>query len=277
MSDLQKISKFSRSKTSSPKDSNFTSSVALNEVENDRNKIFYCLLAIAIAVPILSLTLGISVWLNFKSKSKIYIVEPDNSIALAAPDYDNAHRAHDAIAHVGISWLKLSYEFDLNSTKNNKVPCVTKVKVLGIILPCKTYDASFLLSPKIRLPVLAAISTTIPDEVYKPNGIFSVVKVYFTSHPRKKSKDTYEIDLIASRIDFKEVIKSSGLIERTEISSENLNSTLTLKSTPPNLLVLKELEKVTYRKKIHSLLSSGLVITNIEVFEAVPEDFKDYK
>lgn len=277
MSDLQEESKFSRSKTFSKKDSNSTPSSVLHEVENDRNKIFYCLLAIAIAFPILSLTLGVSLWLNFKSKSKIYVVAPDNSIALAAPNYDNTHRAHNTIAHVGVSWLKLSYEFDLNSTKNNKLPCVAKVESLGIILPCKTYDASFLLSPKIRLPVLAAISTTIPDEVYKPNGIFSVVKVYFVSHPRKKNKDTYQIDLIASRIDFKEVIKPSGLIERIEVGSENLNSTLTLKSTPPNLLVLKELEKVTYRKKIHSLLSSGLVITNIEVFEIVPEDFKDYK
>ncbi len=246
-------------------------------VEKDRDKTFYCLSALSITVPILSIALGISVSLNFRLKSDIYVVKPDNSITHAAPNYSDAHRDRDRIAHLAESWLKLTYEWDINHPENPAIPCISSLKTFNVVMPCKTHDAGFLLSPKIRDPILAEISKSIPAGVYQPEGIFSTVKVYFTSSPRNKGNGIYEIDLIASRRDFKETIKPSGLTVRTEIAGENLNSTFTFRSIPPDLLVLEEHENITYRKKINSLLSSGLIITHLKEYKNVPDDFKKFQ
>ncbi|MDJ0726319.1 MAG: hypothetical protein QNJ38_14490 [Prochloraceae cyanobacterium] len=246
-------------------------------VENDRDKTFYCLLALSISVPILTIALLLSVWLNFRLKSEIYLVKPDNSIARATPNYTDAHRDRDRIAHLAESWLKLTYEWDLNHPDPQSQPCIASLKTFNVVMPCKTHDAGFLLSPKIRDPILAAISKSIPTKVYEPQGIFSAVKVYFTGSPRNLGNGIYEIDLIASRRDFIETIKPSGLVVRTEVGSQNLNSTFTFKTIPPDLLVLGEDENITYRQKINQLLSSGLIITRLKEYKNVPDDFKKFE
>ncbi len=240
---------------------------------DERDLTVVSLLILAGAVIFLSISLFFSIQGNKNLKSPVYLVKPNDEIEIATPG-SNQHRDKKAIARLAESWLKMSYEWDLHNPDNQDTPCVSEIKAIDSVVPCKVHDASFLLSPPIRNRFLYLIARDIVKKgVYGENKVFSLVDIFLTNNFKKRGPDTYSIDIIASRIDLKESISPSGLEVREEIDDEILNNRIFLQSIPSDRLVLPDLEQVAYRRKIHSLLSAGLIITDIKPIQ-IPLKFR---
>jgi len=223
----------------------------------------------------LSIALLTSIAVNYQQGSNIYILKPNGETAIATSATREDFIA-EALPTTAESFIKLSYEWDLHNPDNKNAPCLAELKNIGAVVPCKIHDVSFLLSPRIRSKFLRIIAgVTTKAGLYDENGIFSFVQIFFTSTPHQTSSNTYYIDLIASRVDLKISITTSGLIHREQVNDEILNNRIFFQVISPDRLIDRDLKstEIALRRQIHSLLSAGLIITDIQPID-VPIDFR---
>ena len=208
-------------------------------------------LALALAVSALCNLILVANNRSLAVKKSIYVQQPDGYTGVAR-EFDQTHREAEVIKKTATTWMQLSFEWD------SQVPGADYtdkgVKVGKQVVPTKTYLASFLMEPGFREEFLTLLGRDIvPQTVFSGNHQ-SIVRFYSVSEPRQVAAAKWEVDIVATRVDR----NANG-----EIAEIPLNRTITLKAIPPIEPTLGEEEPLAWRRKVYSLSTNGLIITEV--------------
>ena len=208
-------------------------------------------LVLALAVSALCNLVLIANNRSLAVKKSVYVQQPDGYTGIAQ-EFDQTHREAEVIKKTATTWMQLSFEWD------SQVPGADYtdkgIKVGKQIVPTKTYLASFLMEPGFREEFLTLLGRDIvPQTVFSGNHQ-SIVRFYSVSEPRQVAAAKWEVDIVATRVDR----NANG-----EIAEIPLNRTITLKAIPPIEPTLGEEEPLAWRRKVYSLSTNGLMITEV--------------
>ena len=208
-------------------------------------------LALALAVSALCNLVLIANNRSLAVKKSVYVQQPDGYTGIAQ-EFDQTHREAEVIKKTATTWMQMSFEWD------SQIPGADYtdkgIKVGKQTVPTKTYLASFLMEPGFREEFLTLLGRDVlPQTVFSGNHQ-SVVRFYSVSEPRQVASAKWEVDIVATRVDR----SANG-----EIGEIPLNRTIALKAVPPIEPSLGEEEPLAWRRKVYSLSTNGLMITEV--------------
>lgn len=208
-------------------------------------------LVLALAVSALCNLVLIANNRSLSVKKSVYVQQPDGYTGIAQ-EFDQTHREAEVIKKTATTWMQLSFEWD------SQVPGADYtdkgIKVGKQIVPTKAYLASFLMEPGFREEFLTLLGRDIvPQTVFSGNHQ-SIVRFYSVSEPRQVATAKWEVDIVATRVDRN---------ANREIAEIPLNRTITFKAIPPIEPTLGEEEPLVWRRKVYSLSTNGLMITEV--------------
>ena len=208
-------------------------------------------LVLALAVSALCNLVLIANNRSLAVKKSVYVQQPDGYTGIAQ-EFDQTHREAEVIKKTATTWMQLSFEWD------SQVPGADYtdkgIKVGKQIVPTKAYLASFLMEPGFREEFLTLLGRDIVPQTVFSGSHQSIVRFYSVSEPRQVATAKWEVDIVATRVDR----NANG-----EIAEIPLNRTITLKAIPPIEPTLGEEEPLAWRRKVYSLSTNGLTITEV--------------
>lgn len=247
-------------KSTKPKPLELTPKKALIK-SNEKNRVVLIFIILSLGLLTSALINFILAINNFSlaREKKIYVEQLDGT-TLTATEEDHNFRDNKVISETVINWLYLNWEWDaripnsdeLDRGINLKDKIDTNKSMRKI--PTRTYMASYLLESGFRQEFLKKMSEIIPPSVLSGHTT-SNLKIYHVGQPQRLTEDTYQIQVIATRID----LASTG-----ELAQTDFNRTYVLKTISPYRLVLGEDEPSAFRKQLNQLLKNGLIITSIK-------------
>jgi hypothetical protein len=221
----------------------------------ETNKIVLCLLLLTTSVGLLAVCNIILIANNNKLASKRTVfVQQFNGATVKAQEMSQDYRSDEVIRYTVANLLPMMWEWD------SKIPG-TNIKDTGILLGegaerfkvlTRVYLASYILVPRLRWDILKNIAKEIPTGVYQGH-VRSVFEIQYLGKPIRK-KDSYEINVIATRTDIDEM----GQQKR----ESRFEKTLTLIAVEPYKSV--DAESSPFRKQLETLLQGGLAVTSIK-------------
>ncbi len=199
----------------------------------------------------------VTAWISFTNRALAVrgqtFVQLNNGSAVEAQEEDENFRSEEVLQEAVARWTQLTFEWDNTIPNSTATDQGYEVGSDGRITS-RAYFASYLLEDGaqggFREEFLEKLGELTPGAVFD-GSVKSVVRIYDVSKPRRIAPGKWEVDLVATRY-------LQGQTDGIEF-----NRTFTLQAVRPASLALGEEEPSAYRRQIYSLLSAGLIITEI--------------
>lgn len=190
-------------------------------------------------------------------RESIY-VQQVNGETMAASEFDVTHREAAVIKNTAVQWMQLSFEWDNQIPGSKAEDQGYQLKDSTRTIPTEVYLASYLMEEGFRQEFLKLLAKQKIDPGVMQGEVKTAVRFFAVSDPRQVGEGTWQVDIVASRIERN---------RRQETAEVPMNRTITLKAIPPIDPVFEELEPSAWRQKLYQLLNNGLLITKVEPLE----------
>ena len=248
----------------------------------DKSKVVICLIGLTLAILVLGGALLLALALILRADNRVYVVLENKKMALAAPRYYSYEREDEAIAKTTVTWAKMFWQWTLkgenqgnvksfsveNKTASTDGNCLVSLELIfgekyqDKYVPCQTYDASALiLHPQLKRQFLSQVAAEINPEI-KESPLIREIKIFFISQPQQIETGKYQIEIL--------FIETEKQGERA-VKEDKYQLRLTFLAAPPDEFVLDSEQALVYRRKMHELFSSGLMIIGLDKSKITPQ------
>lgn len=190
------------------------------------------------------------------TKRSIYVQQTDGS-TIKASEFDAIHREADVIKSTAVRWMQMTFEWDNQIPGSEAEDPGYEIEGTTQSVPTEVYLASYLMEPGFREEFIRLMAERISPAVLQGSEK-SVVRFFAISDPRQVGEATWEVDIVATRIERN---------DRQETAEVPMNRTITLKAIPPVTPLFQGLEPSAWRSEIYKLLNNGLLITEVAPLE----------
>ena len=186
------------------------------------------------------------------SQRKSSFVQLIDGEVVSISEQDEHYRHPEVIKGAVRDWLNLTFVWDGLIYDTQKVDPGYTLENNNKITT-NAYFGSFLLASNFRKEVLTFVSELIPQQVFT-GQTRSTILVQYISPPRQVKNNTWEVDVIATRV----VATLGGGDQEMPF-----NKTLTLRTTDQSKSISTKTGSSEFQQRISQIRASGLEITQI--------------
>ncbi len=188
------------------------------------------------------------------SQRKSSFVQLTDGEVVSISEQDENYRHPEVIKGAVRDWLNLTFVWDGLIYDSQKVDAGYTFDNSNKVTT-NAYFGSFLLSSNFRKEVLTFVSELIPPQVFT-GQTRSTILIQYVSPPRQIQNNTWEIDVIATRV----VANLGGGDQEMPF-----NKTFTLRTTDQSKSIVSQAKTggSEFQQRINQIRSSGLEITQI--------------